>query len=394
MASARLPAASGHWLGLGVCLLAIAPPNAALAGNFINIDAGTTGSVSTLAITQDATAASNTISGAAGAAAPFTVAGSWSSIAINQGGAGNQLTGAIRTSGKLPAGNSFSARYTGGANHHSVNIGSINAPSSVAETISIANTGPVANTISEVLDSAGVLVNGLTIHGTGNSVTNTIAAAAGITLDQIIGDGAANGTASGNTVVNSAKGLTGTYAATLRVVGDGGSAGMNNAITDIASGSGAHSFSTNLNGGSKNAVYSLLSGGIGTTQQSAALTADSTTQAQYAVSSKAIGASSVNTMLAGVIGGIYVQQGADVSSGNVTLKVTGNGYALGTLTAQQAQLFGVDTTSLPTNFFGATGTNPGIAVIQSSSISSTNQLTATVKVLAAGYTATITSSTP
>lgn len=389
MTQVRLSALPGLWLGL----LTVTLPGGALAGNFINVDAGTLGSVGALTITQDAAVTSNTISGAAGSSAPFTIAGTWRNIAINQAGADNQLTGGVRTSAMVPANNSFSASYTGGANHHSVKIGSVSVPSSVAETVNVANTGQTANTISEVLDSTGSLVNTLTIHGTGNSVTNTIAASSSISLNQIVGDGAANGTASGNTVINSTKSLGGAYAATVTVSGNGVTTGMNNAIANIADGSGGRTFNATVNGSSNNAIYNLLNGNTGTIQLSAALTTDTSTQAHYAVSANAAGVSSVNTTLTGVIGGIYVQQNGDVSGGDITLKVMGNGYSLGTLLAQQAQAAGMNTSGLPANFFGAGGANPGIAVVQSSSVLSSNPLTATVSVFAPGYTATITSST-
>ncbi len=386
MAHARVAASSGLWLALLTAVL----PRGAQASNFINIDAGSSGSVASLAITQDADAPSNTISATAGLSAPFAASGAWNSIAISQGGADNKLSGTIRTSATQPAANSFSASYSGGANTHSVSIGSVAAPSSVAQSVSVANTGKAVNTISEVLDSAGALVNGLTVHGTGNTVTNLIAAAAGITLNQTLGDGSGNGTASGNALVNATTGLSGAYDATVRVSGDGVSGGMNNAVANNADGNGARNFNVTLSGSSNTSVFSLLNGGNSTTQQSATLAADSATQAQYAVSSQAGGASSVYTTLAGVIGGVYVQQGADMSGGSVTLTVNGNGYALGTLGALPA---GMSTAGLPPNFFGAGGANPGVAVLQSTAAGSSNPLTATVSAFAPGYTASITSST-
>jgi hypothetical protein len=366
-------------------LAAFARP--AAAGNSLYIDVGTQGSVSALAIVQDAGigSTSNTVSGASGSNTPFTADGAWKTISINQSGGTNDLAGSIKTSDTGPGTNTFSANYSGGNNTHTIAVGSTYAPSSVSQTVAVTNTAPAshANTIAETLDTTGTLTNTLTVYGTNNSVTNTVAAGGNIALHQIIGDGATNGTASGNVVYNTASSLSGAFSATATVAGNGSTQGGTNSITNTATGTGDRSFMATLNGTSSTTLYAALNGGSGTTSESATVTTDSATQAKYGVASQATGISTVHTTLNSTVGGVYVQQTAGASSGQVTLTVNGGGHTLGTLESLPE---GMTTTSLPANFFGSGNATPGIAVLQGSSTA----ISGIVTVTSAGYTVGIT----
>jgi hypothetical protein len=367
--------------------LLIAHPRAALAGNAIFIDMGNDGAANALSIVQDSSTGnnSNTVNGPSGGTAPLTVKGAWQTLSINQGGGHNTLSAAVATSATTPGANSFSAAYAGGSNTQTTTIGATTPPAAVIATFAVTNTttATTPNTISETLDTSATLTDGATIYGTNNSLTNTVAAGRAITLNTTIGDGGANGAANGNLVVNTASGLTGAYSATVTISGDGGTLGTSNAVQNTATGAGDRLFSVTLSGSSATSVYNALNGGAGTVQQSSAVTADSTTHAQYAVQSAATGTSSVNATLSGVAGGgIYVQQAA-VSDAAVSLTVTGGGYTLGTLGSLPT---GMTTTGLPANYFGGGNANPGVAVYQGSS----TPITVTVTPNSNGYTASIT----
>ena len=206
-----------------------------------------------------------------------------------------------------------------------------------------------------------------------------------ITLNTIIGDGGTNGTASFNTVGNSASGLAGAYNGTVTISGDGVTMGMNNIVQNTATGAGDRSFDVTLTGTSGGVVYNALTGGAGTVSQSSSVTIDSASTVRYAVQSAATGTSSVTATLNNVSGGVYVQQDSGASNAAVNLTVNGGGYTLGTLGALPT---GMTTTGLPGNFFGTGGANPGVAVYQNSA----TPITVTVAPTSTGYTAAITHS--
>ena len=366
--------------------LATAP---AWAGNFIAIDAGSDGSVTNLTIVQDSTAGNNTntVNGPSGGTTPFTAQGAWKTLSINQSGGNNILSGAIATGAAAPGTNSFVASYAGGNNSHTVTLGGSTPPSSAAVTVAVTNTAPAtaANTIQETLDTPAALTDGLTVNGTGNRLTNAVAAGGAITLNTIIGDGGTNGTASFNTVGNSASGLAGAYNGTVTISGDGVTMGMNNIVQNPATGAGDRSFDVTLTGTSGGVVYNALTGGAGTVSQSSSVTIDSASTVRYAVQSAATGTSSVTATLNNVSGGVYVQQDSGASNAAVNLTVNGGGYTLGTLGALPT---GMTTTGLPGNFFGTGGANPGVAVYQNSA----TPITVTVAPTSTGYTAAITHS--
>lgn len=98
-------------------LMVLAIGRAALAQNSIYIDAGSTGSVRSLAIVQDAATgtASNTVGGTSGTGTPFTVTGAWHDVALSQTGARNTLQGSL-TAAASASSNDFGATFTGGGN--------------------------------------------------------------------------------------------------------------------------------------------------------------------------------------------------------------------------------------------------------------------------------------
>src|ERR1700746_1298273 len=122
----RHPAMKSILLGATI-LMGLAAPGLADI-NDIPIDASSNGGkVTTLAITQDDSHLANQVSGNAGGATPFPVAGPWDTGSINQKGGSNKLYGSVKaTSGSTAA--SLTASYTGGNNTHSLTIGNTAAP--------------------------------------------------------------------------------------------------------------------------------------------------------------------------------------------------------------------------------------------------------------------------
>jgi hypothetical protein len=228
---------------LGATVLAgLGVPAYAASLNTIAIDAtgnGSNSAVQSLSINQDDTAASNTVSGngrSGTSATQMPVRGTWNSIAINQTGGKNTLQGAIKTSSGTGSTASLAASYltTGtGANTHTLNIGGTTAPANPSVTVYMKNNGAGANAVTDTLDGATLTYN-LGLQGTGNSVTNNIAAGVGgITLTQ---GGSAYGVASNygvngnnNAIDNELASAGGNVTGSLMVSGGGNS--ITNTVT-------------------------------------------------------------------------------------------------------------------------------------------------------------------
>ena len=90
MASTRCAAAT---LLAVAALLVLAQPGR--AENLIFIDAGTTGSLGSLAIVQDPANPSNTLAGSSDGSVAFPVTTSLASLAVTQSGAGNTMVGSV-----------------------------------------------------------------------------------------------------------------------------------------------------------------------------------------------------------------------------------------------------------------------------------------------------------
>ena len=135
-------------------------PLVADAGNAIFIDAGTSGSTSAIAIIQDSSNASNTVSGLGGAGTPFTVNGAWGTVSMSQSGAHNVLQGNITNRVSGAGSNSFTVTQTGGGN-------------SVDATV-FADTGATGNSFQLNTQSSGNLLVGIYSTAVGSSVNATI----------------------------------------------------------------------------------------------------------------------------------------------------------------------------------------------------------------------------
>ena len=213
----------------------------AMAQNSIKIDVGPAGGkVTSLAIIQDDTAASNIVSGngtsgAAGTA--FPVSGSWNSIAVNQTGGNNVLKGGIKSgAGSTTA--SLNANYattSTGGNTHSLSIGGTTAPVDPTVKVFVSNNGASDNAITDNLNGTGLTYN-LGLAGTGNTVGNAVTAATSVTLNQgdgvVAGIGGGYGIAGDNNTVANTIGSGAAVSANLRILGNG------NSVTNTVTASG------------------------------------------------------------------------------------------------------------------------------------------------------------
>ena len=414
-------------------LMALALP-AFADQNSIKIDIGgsTTGKVTSLAIGQDDTAASNQVSGngVSGASGTnFTVDGNWNAITVNQTGGKNVLKGGIKSSNAGATTASLNANYaaTGVAgNTHSLSIGGTTAPSNPTVKIYVSNNGATANTVTDTLDGTA-LTYSLGLAGTGNAVTNAVGATGAVTLTE--GDGTANYgvhggygiSGDGNTVVNTiASG--GAVNANLRIAGNNNNvtnaitasgdvtlnqgnlagitgnantvdnqvvavgsllatqtiAGDNNAVSNALSGTGAKAITQSL--ASNGNLVSVTMSADG--DQTSNFAADAGSFVDYAHLSAASGRSA-DVSLSGVIGTtasatdkavVRVQQTDQAGGATVVLTVTaGTGITMGTLTG-----------TLPGTYGGSVTPAPGVLVYQNSSGA---YLSANVTAAASGYTA-------
>jgi len=287
--------------------------DAALAANVLNIDISGTGTVRTLRIKQDPTNPSNVISanGTAGGAA-LQVRGPWNTLSITQLGATNTLAGAIKSGASTTAALSltYGTGVTGGNNHHSLTIGGTTAPVNPSVTVAVINSAPAtSNTITDVLDGTS-LTYGLTMNGTANVISNTLAASGAVTLSETITGGAAG---VGNNVTNSITGAT-SIAGTIVILSD------DNDVTNTSTSAGAKVFSVSLPSGSNgNTISNDFTGGSGAQTSNLTLTG-ATSRLDYGVTASAAG-SSVTATLSNI-------NGVDTDAGVVRVLQTGAGASL------------------------------------------------------------------
>jgi hypothetical protein len=359
----------------------------AFASNYIDLDSpGGSDNINSLAITQDAAHPTNTISAnGSNPGTTFDVKGGWNSVAINQYGGNNVLSGGIAaTTGSTTS--AVSATYgastgggTEGFNTHSLTIGGTNAPVNPSVTILVANTNATPgsgnkNVITDVIDvsGGGTLTYGLTVTGDTNTLANTVSAAGNTTLTEGV-------TASSlNTLSNTLTSGGGTLNYTLAISG-----GNSNRVTNNVNATGAISMSQTLTGasntvtdaiggttpvasynetlavtGGSNTIANTVAGGAAKTvnitlgssgnnvtnnmsatgTQSSTLTADSLTKVAYTLTAGTVaaplaGTSTADVILNNVIGSggaqglVNVTQNAPGTS--VTLTLNGNGKTMG-----------------------------------------------------------------
>lgn len=317
---------------------------AALAANTLKINSSGAGnSVNSLAITQDATNPSNVISanGLPGGTA-LLIHGPWSSVSINQQGASNVLKGAFTdatTGGSLTL--NYGSAAAGGNNTHSLTIGGTTPPVAPTVTVNVVNTDPgtTANTITDVLNGA-TLTYALTVNGTDNAITNTVASTgAGDSLTEtftgnsntVVNTLAASGaisvtedvTGSTNTITNTFSGAT-TITGSITLLSD------NNTVTNTSSGAGAKTFSVNLPAANGNTISNAFTG---TGVQTSNLTVTGTgSKVDYGLTSSA--ASVANVTLSNVVGAAtaagkvrVTQSGGGATS--LSLVIDGGAFTLG-----------------------------------------------------------------
>lgn len=320
---------------------------AAGAANYIDIGIGgtTTGTVKTLAITQDDTNFTNAVAASGTAAAPvgqFAVNGPWRTITIGQtsgAAAGNILSGSI-TSGSGTA-NDFIANYTthGTAAGNNVHSLALNAGTTAVASIAVTNTGATANTITDKLTATGAVSYTLNLDGTGNSVTNTIGQGTDLAATSI-----------GLTV---------------------GATGDNNTITNTSTGSGAKVINVALLSSGNTVSNSLTGDGA----QSSILTGDAATKVNYTMASTGAGTDATVTLkgVAGADGATPAVVNVSQSGAGDSANLTVNGYQNGTGGSVYTM--------------GTLGT--GLAGVQVTQVSPGAYLFATVTAANNGYTANI-----
>jgi hypothetical protein len=290
--------------------------DAALAANVLNIDVSGSGTVRTLRIRQDANGPSHVVSanGLAGGAA-FPVRGAWNTLSITQIGQSNTLAGAITSTGSTTAALSLSygAAATGGNNSHSLTIGGTTAPVNPTVTVAVINSDPTnaANTITDVLDGSS-LTYALTLNGSDNTISNTLAATGAVSVTETI-NGGSDGL--GNTVTNTITGAT-SITGTIVIASD------DNDVTNLSNGAGAKTFSVTLpNGGANgNTISNDFTGGSGTQISNLTVTGVAS-RVDYGLVASGVG-STVNATLSNV-------EGVAGAAGVVRVLQTGNGVSLG-----------------------------------------------------------------
>lgn len=283
--------------------------------NSIAIGVNGGGTVKTLAINQDDVNLGNVVSANPNGSGSLPVRGPWNSISTNQAGGANSFNGAL-TSGAGSTTASLNAGYTGGRNAHTLSIGGTTAPVNPTVTISAHNTGGGANTIVDTLNGTSLNYN-LSLSGTGNSLTNSVAATGAVALGQTI-------TGSNNTVGNTVSGVA-SFDHTLGLSGSG------NVIANTANTGGAKTISQSITGSDNLVTVGLT--GAGT--QSAYLTTDSTTRVDFTQDSAAAN-SHADVYLSSVTGAlgtaakVTLTQTAAADGAAAVLGVYGGSYTMGT----------------------------------------------------------------
>jgi hypothetical protein len=342
-------------------VLALAGP--ALAANTVKLDISGTGQVTTLAIAQDAAHNSGAITttGAAGGA-QIPIRGHWDSISIVQNGAGESFASTGLTANAASTAASLDLTYgssgTTGNNSHTLVIGNTTAPVNPLVTVDVNNTNGAqdANIITDSLNGAS-LTYSLSIDGTANSISNTLAVTGAFFLTETVSGGSHG---AGNTITNSITGATSANV-TLDVESD------HNTVTNTSNGSGVKTISVNLPSGSNgNTVVQNLTGGTGS--QTANFTVNGTTsKVNYGLTASGAG-TTANVTLSDVVG-------AAGAAGKVTISQTGAGDNVGLTFNGNSFTMGS----------GLTG-GAGILVTQSSPGA---KLSATISAGANGYQASV-----
>jgi hypothetical protein len=304
-----------------------APAWATGINNDIEIDATTAGSVTTLAIVQDATNLANQVSSTSTRGTQLAIAGPWDTVSISQMGGSNLFTGSLKAhSGSTIA--SLTASYAGGNNTQSLTVGFTTAPADPHIAIDVTNTVGGTNTITDTFDGTALNYN-LALVGTGNSVTNTVASTGAITLNQGGGAGAYGINGSGNSVTNTVGSVTpvGSFTHNMLIGSDGNT--INNIADEIGNKMISQSISTL--GGS---TLSMTLNGAG--NQTATMNVDSGSKVNYTLIDSAAGATA-NILLSNVQGDssapavINVTQTALAVNATANVTIVGSGFTMGAL---------------------------------------------------------------
>jgi hypothetical protein len=324
--------------------------------NTIGIDSGA-GSTNTLAITQDdAGTLANTVGNGVGGS--LAIVGPWDNVSIDQQGSNNAFKGTSLKANAASTTASLTATYAGGNNTHTLNMGATTAPTNPVLTINVTNNGAGINTISDTLNGSAVTY-GLTIVGTGNSLTNSVGASGAVALNQAI-------TGSNNTVGNTVSGVA-SFTHNLAITGSG------NIIANTASGGGAKTIGQTITGSNNLVTVGLT--GAGT--QSSSLTTDSGTLVDFTEASAGNNTAAV-VGLSNVIGAggtaakVVVNQTTLADNATANVNVAGGLFTMGTLTG-----------NLTSKGFSGSP-NPGVYVYQNSPSATLNAVVTAGK---NGYTA-------
>ena len=312
---------------LAAAIASLAVP--AFAANTVKLDISGTGQLNSLAIAQDPTNNTNSITTTgASSGGQIPVRGKWNSLSITQNGAGNSFasTGLTASTGSTSASLNltYGSSATTGNNSHTLVIGDVTAPTNPAVTVNVSNTDAThdANTITDSLNGTSLTYN-LAVAGTNNTIANTIAASGGVTL-AVTANGGVDG--SGNTITNT---VTGATSANVSVAVNSNG----NSVTNTSDGSGDKVIGVSLpsGGASGNTVVQDLTGGSGA--QTANLTVTGvTSRVNYALTASGAG-TTANITLADVVGAsgaagkvVISQTGA---GDNLGLTFNGNGFTMG-----------------------------------------------------------------
>jgi len=324
--------------------------------NTIGIDSGA-GSTNTLAIIQDDANLNNIVGNGVGTGS-LAIVGPWDNVSIDQQGGNNAFKGTSLKANAASTTASLTANYSGGKNTHTLNVGAATAPTNPSLTINVTNNGAGTNTITDTLNGTA-LTYGLTILGTSNSLTNSVAASGAIALNQTI-------TGSTNTVGNTVSGVA-SFTNTLALTGSG------NTIANTASGGGAKTIGQTIVGSNNSVTVGLT----GTGTQSSTLTTDSGTKVDFTQTSAANNTAAV-VGLSNVIGAggtaakVVVNQTTLADNATANVNVAGGTFTMGTISG-----------SLVSHGFSGSP-NPGVYVYQNSPSATLN---AVVTAGANGYTA-------
>jgi len=337
-------------------VIALTAAAGAAGVNTIGIDSGA-GTTNTLAITQDDANLANIVGNGVGTGS-LAIVGPWDTVSIDQQGGNNAFKGTSLKANAASTTASLTATYAGGKNTHTLNMGATTAPTNPQLTINVTNNGAGTNTMTDTLNGTAVTY-GLTILGTSNSLTNSVAASGAVALNQTI-------TGSSNTVGNTVSGVA-SFTHNLALTGSG------NTIANTANGGGAKTIGQTIVGSNNTVTVGLT----GTGTQSSTLTTDSGTKVDFTETSAGNNTAAV-VGLSNVIGAagaaakVVVNQTTLADNATANVNVAGGAFTMGTING-----------SLASHGF-AGSPNPGVYVYQNSPSATLN---AVVTAGANGYTA-------